>query len=130
MFFYRNSMTTTKSARPPKVAIAPSPAAPKPRPSTKAAKAPAESRAAVASTAPTNVKNKLIRDSFTIPKSEYVVLDELKQRATLLMRPAKKSELLRAGIKSLAAMSDKAFLLALAGVPNLQTGRPRGDQTE
>ncbi|MGH8803433.1 MAG: hypothetical protein ACREXN_01670 [Polaromonas sp.] len=65
-----------------------------------------------------------MRDSFTIPKTEYLVLDELKQRATQLTRPAKKSELLRAGIKILATLSDAAFLTALEQVPAIKTGRP------
>lgn len=69
-------------------------------------------------------KPKLVRDSFTIPKVEYVVLDELKQRAAKLTRPVKKSELLRAGIKLLAALSDAAFLTALEQVPAIKTGRP------
>ena len=69
-------------------------------------------------------KPKLVRDSFTIPKAEYVVLEDLKQRATKLTRPAKKSELLRAGIKALAALSDAAFLTALEQVPTIKTGRP------
>ncbi|MEO7887616.1 hypothetical protein [Polaromonas sp.] len=69
-------------------------------------------------------KPKLVRDSFTIPKTEYVVLDDLKQRATKLTRPAKKSELLRAGIKLLASLSDAAFLTALEQVPAIKTGRP------
>lgn len=69
-------------------------------------------------------KPKLVRDSFTIPKDEYAVLDELKDRATQLKQPAKKSELLRAGIKALAAMSDAAFLKALTQVPAIKTGRP------
>ena len=69
-------------------------------------------------------KPKLIRDSFTIPKAEYVVLDELKLRANKLMRPAKKSELLRAGIKALSAMTDSALLAALKQVPAIKTGRP------
>jgi hypothetical protein len=69
-------------------------------------------------------KPKLVRDSFTIPKAEYVVLDELKQRATTLAHPIKKSELLRAGIKALAAMDDTGFLSALAQVPTIKTGRP------
>jgi hypothetical protein len=69
-------------------------------------------------------KPKLIRDSFTIPKIEYVVLDALKERAGKLARSAKKSELLRAGIKALAAMPDAAFLAALAAVPAIKTGRP------
>jgi hypothetical protein len=69
-------------------------------------------------------KAKLVRDSFTIPKAEYVVLDELKQRALALSHPAKKGELIRAGIKALAAMSDAAFLTAMKAVPAIKTGRP------
>lgn len=69
-------------------------------------------------------KPKMVRDSFTIPKTEYTVLDELKQRAGKLESAAKKSELLRAGIKALAAMSDAAFLAALKAVPTIKTGRP------
>jgi hypothetical protein len=71
-------------------------------------------------------KSKLVRDSFTIPKSEYMVLDGLKARAANLTRHVKKSELLRAGIAALNAMNDKAFLAALSGVPSLKTGRPKG----
>jgi hypothetical protein len=69
-------------------------------------------------------KPKLIRDSFTIPKAEYLVIEALKERAGKLSRAAKKSELLRAGIKALAAMSDTAFLSALTAVPTIKTGRP------
>ncbi len=69
-------------------------------------------------------KPKLIRDSFTIPKAEYVVMEALKERAGKLARAAKKSELLRAGIKALAAMSDAHFLIALNAVPTIKTGRP------
>jgi hypothetical protein len=69
-------------------------------------------------------KPKLVRDSFTIPKDEYAVLETLKQRAGQLSNPAKKSELLRAGIKALAAMPDAALLAALKAVPSIKTGRP------
>ena len=69
-------------------------------------------------------KPKLVRDSFTIPKIEYGVLDELKQRAAKLAHPVKKSEVLRAGIKALAALPDAVFLTALEAVPAIKTGRP------
>ena len=69
-------------------------------------------------------KPKLVRDSFTIPKVEYVVLEALKLRAAKLTRAVKKSELLRAGIKALAAQSDAAFLSSLEKVPAIKTGRP------
>jgi hypothetical protein len=69
-------------------------------------------------------KPKLVRDSFTIPKSEYAVIDALKERAAKAGHPAKKSEVLRAGIKALAVMGDVALLAALGAVPAIKTGRP------
>ena len=72
-------------------------------------------------------KAKLVRDSFTIPKAEYSVLADLKLRALKAGVPAKKSELLRAGIKALAAMSEVAFLASLGAVPAIKTGRPAND---
>ena len=72
----------------------------------------------------TGKSSKLVRDSFTIPKTEYLVIEALKERAGKLSRAAKKSELLRAGVKALAAMSDAAFLAALTAVPTIKTGRP------
>ena len=72
-------------------------------------------------------KPKLVRDSFTIPKAEYTVLADLKQRAGKLGSSVKKSELLRAGIKALAAMADSALVAALKAVPAVKTGRPAKD---
>ena len=89
-----------------------------------AAKPPAAASAKTTAAETPKVKHKLVRDSFTIPKSEYGVLEALKVRATNLKRPTKKSEMLRAGIAALNAMSDKAFLSTLNGVPSLKTGRP------
>jgi hypothetical protein len=74
---------------------------------------------------PTKVKKpKMVRDSFTMPKDEYVVIDSLKLRGGQLGQGVKKSELLRAGIKALAAMSDIQFKAALSNVPTIKTGRP------
>ena len=97
-------------------------------PSSKAPAKPAPRSAAVSASAAVSgsAKPKLVRDSFTIPKSEYLVLEGLKTRAANLTRPVKKSELLRAGVAVLNAMTDKAFLAALNGVPSLKTGRPKG----
>jgi hypothetical protein len=94
-----------------------------------AARKAAPAKAAAPSAAPVaeKPKHKLVRDSFTIPKSEYQVLDALKLRAAALKRPTKKSELLRAGIAALNAMADKALLAALNSVPSLKTGRPKAD---
>ncbi len=74
---------------------------------------------------PKPAKIKLVRDSFTMPSDEYAVLGELKQRALKSAHPVKKSELLRAGVKLLAALGDTALMRALSNVPTIKTGRPR-----
>lgn len=75
-------------------------------------------------------KPKLVRDSFTIPKDEYLALDSLKERALQLGVAVKKSELLRAGLMALGTMNDASFKAALAGVPALKTGRPSKEDSE
>ena len=69
-------------------------------------------------------KIKMVRDSISIPKTEYQALDSMKLRAAKLAVMVKKTELIRAGIKALAAMDDSAFVAAVRAVPNLKTGRP------
>lgn len=69
-------------------------------------------------------KPKLVRDSFTIPKNEFVAIEKLKDRAIALGTSVKKSELLRAGLMSLQSLNDAAYKAALAAVPTLKTGRP------
>lgn len=73
-------------------------------------------------------KPKLVRDSFTIPKDEYAGIDTLKERSVALGRPAKKSELLRAGLMALLALSPNALHAALEAVPTIKTGRPKSDK--
>jgi len=70
-------------------------------------------------------KLKMERDSFTMPKTEYAQFYVLKDRLTKLGQPAKKSELLRAGIMQLSAMTDAALKAALGKVPAIKTGRPK-----
>ncbi len=93
------------------------------KPAAKAVAKPVSAKPAAAK--PAKVKKpKMVRDSFTFPKAEYAVLDALKLRSAKLGHPAKKTELLRAGIKAIAAMQDAALLAALQVVPSLKTGRP------
>lgn len=70
-------------------------------------------------------KLKMERDSFTMPKVEYAQFYVLKERLAKLGQPAKKSELLRAGIMQLTAMTDAALKVALSKVPAIKTGRPK-----
>ncbi len=69
-------------------------------------------------------KPKMVRDSFTMPKEEYAVIEVLKDRAAKAGRPAKKSELLRAGVALLERLSAKALVSALQALPAVKTGRP------
>ena len=91
--------------------------------------APAKPAKPVKAPKPVKIKKpKLVRDSFTIPKDEYVVIESLKTRAGKLGQAVKKSELLRAGVKALAAMSDIQFKAALNNVPTIKTGRPKSSK--
>jgi hypothetical protein len=69
-------------------------------------------------------KDKLIRDGFTIPESEYDLIAAIKKRCLAKGMAVKKSEVLRAAIISFAALSDAAVTKALKGVEVLKTGRP------
>ncbi|HSI43815.1 MAG TPA: hypothetical protein VK949_05690 [Methylotenera sp.] len=70
-------------------------------------------------------KLRMERDSFTMPKVEYAQLYVLKERLIKLGQASKKSELLRAGIMQLTAMTDAALKAAMAKVPAIKTGRPK-----
>ena len=72
-------------------------------------------------------KIKVVRDSFTIPKTELLQVGEMKKRALTLGVAVKKSELIRAGLSALASLNDAAFKKALASVPTIKTGRPAKD---
>ncbi len=69
-------------------------------------------------------KAKLVRDSFTMPESEYELIATLKKRCVARGLAAKKSELLRAAIIGFAAQSDAAITAALQALAVIKTGRP------
>jgi hypothetical protein len=89
-------------------------------PDVAAAPAPASGPA----TAPKRKKPKLVRDGFTMPEADYALLAALKKRALGAGHEVKKSELLRAGLRTLAAMSDATFVSAVEGVERIKPGRP------
>ena len=111
-------------------------AAPAPVVARKTAAAPVKKVADAAPVQPVNAaaapvekaktgKIKMERDSFTIPRDEYAQIAILKKRLEALGKPVKKSELLRAGLKLLAAMDDHALQTAVIAVPIIKTGRPK-----
>lgn len=100
------------------------------------AKTPAKGPVSVKTSAPTQAipkvdkkkekpeKVKVVRDSFTIPKTEYTQIAAMKKRAMDMGLEVKKSELIRAGLLLLSSASDAGFRKALGNVPTLKTGRP------
>lgn len=65
-------------------------------------------------------KPKLIRDSFIFPERDYALLDVLKEQALMAGREVKKSELLRAGLAALIAMSNKNLIKTLDKVERIK----------
>lgn len=70
-------------------------------------------------------KEKLVRDSFTMPRADFVLIHQLKERGLGFKRAIRKSELLRAGLQALAAMDDALLMALLDRLPALKAGRPR-----
>jgi hypothetical protein len=66
----------------------------------------------------------LVRDSFTMPESDFALIGTLKLSALTGQRAAKKSELLRAGLHALAAMDSPSLLTALDQLEPVKIGRP------
>lgn len=140
-----NATTTAKAAKtakPPKtqeasaseapVAAKKTPVAkPKAPPVAKAAakKAPATAKpakpSAEAEVPAGKSKEKLVRDSFTMPRADFELIAKLKERALGFKHPVKKSELLRAGLQALAALDEAALASRLGGLTPLKTGRPK-----
>jgi len=60
-----------------------------------------------------------------MPRAEFAVIHELKERALGFKRATKKSELLRAGLQVLAALDDTTLKTVLDMLPALKAGRPR-----
>lgn len=70
-------------------------------------------------------KDKLVRDSFTLPREDFELIAVLKDRALDFKRPTKKSELLRAGLQVLAGMDQAGLRASLEALRPLKAGRPK-----
>ncbi|BDC38682.1 hypothetical protein [Paraburkholderia terrae] len=129
---------TVKAAKSAKTEKAVKPASSaSPAANAKPAKAPKEAKAvktAKTASAPATAaekkarvkkeKEKVVRDSFTMPKSDYAKIAELKQRCLDAGLSVKKSELLRAGLNLLAVSPAKRLIAAVQELEAVKTGRP------
>ncbi|HSM98369.1 MAG TPA: hypothetical protein VLS47_05080, partial [Gallionella sp.] len=69
-------------------------------------------------------KKKVVRDSFTMPQNEYSRIAEIKETCLKAKMHVKKSEVLRAGLKLLAALDAAQLKHALGSLEKIKTGRP------
>ena len=72
-------------------------------------------------------KQKMVRDSFTMPESEYQALGDLKKSCLKQGIAVKKSELLRIGVATLSTMTVKQIDTARNKLEKISAGRPKKD---
>jgi hypothetical protein len=120
-------MATTK---PPRARAKPRATAPARRAPSKA---PAASAKKIATKAPAKVdkkpappaKVKLVRDSFTLPENDHALIKSCKKAAITAGRETKKSEVVRAAIRSFSALAIDKQLEAYAALQGIAIGRPK-----
>jgi hypothetical protein len=71
------------------------------------------------------IKVKVVRDSFTMPQTDYELIAEVKQKALKAGLHVKKSELLRASLQTLSKLSVVQLKRAISGLEKIKTGRPK-----
>lgn len=69
-------------------------------------------------------KPKMVRDSFTMPQEDYATIASIKERCLKAGVSTKKSEVLRAALQRLAALSDASLVKAVNSLEKIKTGRP------
>lgn len=70
-------------------------------------------------------KVKVVRDSFTMPQAEYQKIADIKAACLKTGMHVKKSEVLRAGLQALTALSTAQLKSALGKLDKIATGRPK-----
>lgn len=73
-------------------------------------------------------KVRIVRDSFTMPESDYAKISELKQACLTAGVHVKKSELIRAGLHALGKLSAAQLKKAIAQLEHVKTGRPKNNK--
>lgn len=71
-------------------------------------------------------KASVIRDTFSFPDFDHVLLSELQKRCLQVGHYVSKSELVRAGLKTMARMDPDDLLRTVQAVEKLKPGRARG----
>lgn len=70
-------------------------------------------------------EQKVVRDSFTMLETDMELIRHLQQRGLNMRMHIPKGELIRAGIHTLATLTDDQFLAAVNSVEKLKPGRKK-----
>lgn len=73
---------------------------------------------------PPALKEKVIRDSFTLPSKDYELIATIRQRCLKSAINATKSEVIRAGLQVLESLSDQELVMVIERLEKVKTGRP------
>ena len=69
-------------------------------------------------------KERVIRDSFTLPSGDYELITAIRQRCLSSATSINKSEVIRAGLHALMEMSEENLLNLVNNLEKVKTGRP------
>ena len=75
-------------------------------------------------TQPKKKIEKVVRDGFTMPLSDKLLINELKIKGLSLGIDTNKSEIVRAGLQALNNLPDSKLKTILKSIPKIKTGRP------
>jgi len=75
-------------------------------------------------TPPPASREKVIRDSFTLPGRDYELIATIRQRCLKSAVNATKSEVIRAGLHILDSLSDEELIQVINRLEKVKTGRP------
>lgn len=67
----------------------------------------------------------VIRDTFSLPPTDYALLEQLRTRAIGLGQVINKSEFVRAGLRALIDMPESEFSQAIVKIDKIKLGRPK-----
>lgn len=108
--------TTAKKTTPTKPSV---------KPAAKSAVKTAAKKVAVAKKPKKEGKFKVVRDSFTMPQPEYQKIADIKAACLKAGLHVKKSEVLRAGLQTLAGLNLSQLKGAFSKLDKIPTGRPK-----
>jgi len=75
-------------------------------------------------------KRRMVRDSVIMPENEYGLIAGIKQRCLARGMAVKKSEVLRAALINLSALSYARLANAMQALEVIKTGRPSKDKSK